>query len=846
MTNPIDQIVFQQFNQFYETCKSASLEKNPEKREVLVNALFRQQEELLENAKSAKSLPRTLTGNVYTLKTLSDELSAKITSVLSANDGESNPLRGTSGSSSQRISLTGPGFGPKRINIDGCVGFGNKSDGDFGIGNCWANVVLKYLLHAPHLLHILTTVGNFYAKGNTPNSVRMTNIIDLFKDSDPLSANAREKGIALFKKITSDYWKLKTLEALIQSKKPALASLLLNTLPDESALKQRWTKLRTEQSAIDTLKLLLTSEEGKEKIKLNNLKRAGEYLLEAVRQYNLCRTAPDRGEQPRYVDENVSQNVRIALHYLTEGRISPTASDYEDAFEAWGIFTENYHEIAELYDRIPPGYFHLEQRTRFVPKNKESGEVDLRPISSTQRSALAPGNIKRETSYNPQLILHAPATVQDATIEDLLGTFFESDTQGDPAYFLKDDGINEQNFEPNYVWRKFLGQEAPPSLSLVIARFGQRPVTHQPYKILNRVVASRFITLPANATDKNVPLAYELTAFFVHKGTYGGGHYIFYIKNGEQWIECDDHKLRTVSNDAIDAILRCRTTTITHTPFVLHYRLVPPAQQQAMLALSATLRHVDPLPDEQAPPPPPPKTDPATKNASLKTQQQIVDQLEQLQKLLQGTASNEEIRKTLEELQKTSPASFSTLLEFIAISEGMKDAHHVRNILLHNPKKLLKITGSWLRDSSGNIVSQLLQMEREKLAIFKMNASEKPHIAEIDKQKKQFVAQNLRAFLALLQDDQIADKQQLIAAFNKLFIPKNIRDNLFALLEKAHGVEKGSGKELFEKTPWVLLQSAKETPFKKETDDLWAQFDDLSFTAPAPSILEDAIEELQK
>src|SRR5579862_1016550 len=205
MTNPIDQIVFQQFNQFYETCKSASLEKNPEKREVLVNALFRQQEELLENAKSAKSLPRTLTGNVYTLKTLSDELSAKITSVLSANDGESNPLRGTSGSSSQRISLTGPGFGPKRINIDGCVGFGNKSDGDFGIGNCWANVVLKYLLHAPHLLHILTTVGNFYAKGNTPNSVRMTNIIDLFKDSDPLSANAREKGIALFKKITSDY-----------------------------------------------------------------------------------------------------------------------------------------------------------------------------------------------------------------------------------------------------------------------------------------------------------------------------------------------------------------------------------------------------------------------------------------------------------------------------------------------------------------------------------------------------------------------------------------------------------------------------------------------------------------
>jgi hypothetical protein len=855
MANPIDQIVFQQFNQFYETYKSASLEKNPEKREVLVNALFQQQEELLENAKSAKNLPRTLTGNTYTLKTLSDALSAKITSLLSVNDLGTNTGKEIPGSSSQRISLKGPGFGPKRVFINGCVGFGNKSNGDFGIGNCWANAVLKYLFHAPYLLQIPTTLGNFYAKGNTPNSVRSTKIHDLFKGSEPLSANAREKGIALFKKITSDYWKLKTLEALIQSEKPALAWLLLNTLPDESSLKQRWAKLRMEQSANNTLKMLLTNEEGAEKIKQNNMKRAGQYLLDAIRQYNLCRTAPDRGEQPRYVHEDVSQNVRIALHYISEGRISPTASDYEDAFDALGIFTDIYYEIAQLYDRVPPGYFHLEERTRFAVKNTSAGETDLRPISSINRSALEPGNIHRETTYNPQLILRAPDSLQDATIEDLFGTYFESDTQGDSAYFLHKpdgvhtDGIHEQNFEPNHVWRKFLGEEAPPSLSIVIGRYGQRPVTHQLYKILSRVVASRFITLPANATDKNVPLAYELTAFFVHKGNYGGGHYIFYIKNGEQWIECDDDDLRTVSNDAIDAILRCRTTTITHTPYVLHYRLVPPAQQQAMLALSATLRQVDPLPGEQ--PPPPPKTDPAPKNANLKTQQQFVDQLEQLQKLLQGTASNEEIReeirKVLDELQKTSQASFSTLLEFIAISEGMKDADYVRNLLLYNPRKVLKITGSWFRPTSDNIVDQFLLHEREKLAILRLNTTEKPDSVELTKLKKQYVAQNLRAFLALLQDDHVTNKQQLIAAFNKLFIPKNIRDTLLERLEKAHGVEKRSGKELFEKMPWAFLQSAKGTPLlKDEAEDPWDQFEDLSLEARTTSILEEAIEQLQK
>lgn len=52
------------------------------------------------------------------------------------------------------------------------------------------------------------------------------------------------------------------------------------------------------------------------------------------------------------------------------------------------------------------------------------------------------------------------------------------------------------------------------------------------------------------------PVEYTCDAFIVHKGSFGGGHYIAYIKKDGQWWCCDDSRVSAVSNRAARQMMK--------------------------------------------------------------------------------------------------------------------------------------------------------------------------------------------------------------------------------------------------------------------------------------------------
>lgn len=68
----------------------------------------------------------------------------------------------------------------------------------------------------------------------------------------------------------------------------------------------------------------------------------------------------------------------------------------------------------------------------------------------------------------------------------------------------------------------------------------------QPY-LSTSVLAHRY-RLSAGAS---APLLYDCMCVVVHKGSFQGGHYIAYVRNGSTWYLCDDAYVQHVAEEVV-------------------------------------------------------------------------------------------------------------------------------------------------------------------------------------------------------------------------------------------------------------------------------------------------------
>ncbi len=831
MSNPINQIVSKEYAQFNQIFEAARRESRPAEFQKYVNSLLSLQQDIESAAKKASELPGKIT-----FAELSSALSAKITTLF--DDIKGAPIPPTPPK-------------PLRPCLTQCVGFGNKS------ANCWANALLQVLLHSPERTDVLRTVGKYYAESGNLDMARLDKVVRHFHGG-PISDKRFTDGEILFKAITSSYQKLQALDQLIEEgegdDRVALASRLLKHLPD--IYPERVAKLQGEIGNLKgAIKALLSSEKDAESRRQINLKASGEAFLAAEQHYrNTVAMAMQSGQIPAGIPTNVSQNVRLAFHHLfgtyndiTHQHVfSPLPGAHEDADEARQRLTGRYEEILKAQNKaLPATHSLLESRRIYAPHGEP------RALNPTKiYSALENRNTTRERSNDYQIFLQPPIE-NDHPVEDLLAGYFRSPpvAGSDNPVFLSADGLHEQSYRILEEQRSFVG-EAPRLLTLVIKRFGMR-IDGSTYKIQTRVMANRVITLPADGVETEGPArprAYELESFFVHRGTISFGHYVAYRKIEGTWVEFDDSRVRTLTEAQVDDILHGAT------PYALDYRLVPPERQDTMLLLSQTLRT-----------PRAPQSEPAP---GASPHQKVIDHLTKLQALLNGSAKDKEIVEAIDFINTLSPICYKQLCILIGIVEG-KEATYGEKVLHTQPRILSSINESWIRVSSGGIMAQLIQNEKEKMAIRKcmdeLNSIKEIYSKlklqkdadslakkqnELEQLIKRYRMENLGAFHTLLKNDFITN-DQINAIFKDLDISDTLKKRIYERIEELTESPKGTGEKQFLADPRILLRSPKKEKEYLDFDDddaLSSLFADLSLTTKptSSSILEEIIDSLRK
>ena len=108
----------------------------------------------------------------------------------------------------------------------------------------------------------------------------------------------------------------------------------------------------------------------------------------------------------------------------------------------------------------------------------------------------------------------------------------------------------------------------PISTILVIQfkRFKYVKERNQFVKLDYRIQFPFEIRLPSTQDEQNNKASlYTLSAIIMHMG-YGiqAGHYYSIIKIGDKWVEFDDSKMNTMSEEAIEKCKRRRFKTIIH------------------------------------------------------------------------------------------------------------------------------------------------------------------------------------------------------------------------------------------------------------------------------------------
>ena len=111
---------------------------------------------------------------------------------------------------------------------------------------------------------------------------------------------------------------------------------------------------------------------------------------------------------------------------------------------------------------------------------------------------------------------------------------------------------------------------------ICLKRFAFNSITKQPEKITRHISYSMVFT-PVTGVQ------YQLRAVVVHKGGYGAGHYVAYVRaSNNQWCFCDDsNKPRTVA-DPTEVEQQQAYMLFYERVDVLPERLIVPMQPHAL------------------------------------------------------------------------------------------------------------------------------------------------------------------------------------------------------------------------------------------------------------------------
>lgn len=790
MSMPVPNIskLYLHFNQTF----TAARMDNPKELPKYIDTLLSLQTALETQAKKTSTLPEKITS----LDQLSQDLSAKI-EILFTKDVKSAPPAKTPPS--------GASVSPLVI----CVGLRNAR------ANCWANALIQFLKDRPDLLQAWNAVADYYAGGHHLDTNYVQVAVNHFHGGRVTEARFTQ-GVTLFNRITAPFQKLVALDRLIKDGRRNIAIGLRPHL--SGAYNAALDQLTRRMSFAEAITTLIQSETAAEQQRLANLRTSGRALRDAITVINQAIAGAQLTGQPAApIDASITQQVRLAYHTLF-GTVNPitgvtTFSRYpgahEDAHEALQVLMGRYEEISRIQGHAPANYSVLETSRIYQPTT--AAPTPINP--NYPRDALENGTTSRTSNREYQMILQPTAT-HDQPVETLLANFLRSPAAPgtEPSYYqAPNNPFFQQSYHLVEERRRFTGP-IPQTLTMVIKRFGMT-VAGQPYKIHTRVMANRYITMPANAVEANDhDRAYELHSFIAHSGGAGGGHYMTYKKLPDgSWARHNDATVTLLRDADVDMVLH------GDTPYMLDYRLVPQSQQQATLELAAQLRARKPI----RPVAPPQPVSPLVKE--LATHQQIIDQLVKLQQLLhKPDSTNKDIMEVFQSLHTLSPICLPLFSKITAWHNGKINESDGVQLLYSNSKQLALIKRGWIRNSSEDIVGQMIRYEREKLVIRKTGleystlatAASKPGASKEQQEalkKKEleynqllykYYLENLRTFQALLRDKNVGDGPLKLLLQGQLDIPQDWVDRLYAAIEKATG--KPKGKAQFEANPRLL------------------------------------------
>ncbi len=249
------------------------------------------------------------------------------------------------------------------------------------------------------------------------------------------------------------------------------------------------------------------------------------------------------GIKPSAVD---SRQIRLMLANLFNGTFS-SGSRFEDASEALNCMMSRV-STPILADRFA--------KTRVVRTYVPTG--NSRAISTTiGRSAIEANTTTSRPELTPTIFVDPIASIdprdrsgriklREADFQERLGKAFNSTEGGDNAYFLGTDPALEYEYRETRVRTVF--DTMPNQLILTSRRYrGPNNANDTPMQM------PRVLELPqdALANAEGVDRRLVLTSFVV----FLPGHYISYVKEGNQWYCLDDSTATPVTTAAVDKVL---------------------------------------------------------------------------------------------------------------------------------------------------------------------------------------------------------------------------------------------------------------------------------------------------
>ncbi len=259
------------------------------------------------------------------------------------------------------------------------------------------------------------------------------------------------------------------------------------------------------------------------------------YILSSFYPFKLFIDQIERDEKNHVgITSADSQKIRQALSKMTKGLISPSETDQEDPDEILGLIrarmsdkTKGFTEVTETqYFRNKKG----EVEACRPVKNKDWGTIKL-PI---ERWSSLQQMFTRSFDQRPQ----GSSTV---TREEYV----------DPSWWQRawHNQQEVQQIAVNYPivreTRKY--KNGPNDLFISLKRF-----TNSGSKISSKVKVEERLTLDAKFTENNEKVNYELDSFIRHIGGFASfGHYVSYVKKGNDWYELNDTLARKISKNEL-------------------------------------------------------------------------------------------------------------------------------------------------------------------------------------------------------------------------------------------------------------------------------------------------------